>query len=123
MAPTRRGEGGGDEKRFDGLLESWGFRWLGNGVLLQELAHKTIAATGKGLHISGFGCAVPQRGSNLVYGEVDAMFEVDKGGVLPETALDLFTAHKLVGMLDQKCEHSERLWLELQQPPCFAQFT
>jgi hypothetical protein len=50
------------------------------------------------------------------------MFEVDKGGVLPEAALDLFTTHNLVGMLDQKCEHSERLWLELQQPPGFAQF-
>ena len=51
------------------------------------------------------------------------MFEVYEGRVLPETALDLFTAHKLVGMLDQKCKHSERLRLELQQPPCFAQFT
>ena len=30
---------------------------------------------------------------------------------------------KLIGMLDQEGEHSERLWLELQQPPGFAQFT
>jgi hypothetical protein len=36
---------------------------------------------------------------------------------LPEAALDLFTAHKLIGMLDQKREHPARLRLELQQPP------
>ena len=94
------------------MRESWGFRGLGN-VFLLQLAHKTIAAAGKGLDISRFGRAVPKRGADLVYGEVDAMFEVDKGGVLPEAPLDLFAAHKLVGMLDQKREHSERLWLQL----------
>ena len=103
------------------MLESRGFGWLGNGFLLQT-AHKTIAAPGKGLDISGFGRTVPQGDSNLVYGEVDAMFEVDKGRVLPEAALDLFTAHKLTSMLDQKCEHPERLRLEPQQATCFAQF-
>jgi hypothetical protein len=90
---------------------------------LLQLAHKTITAPGKGLDISGFGRTVAQGDSNLVYGEVDAMFEVDKGGVLPEAALDLFTAHKLIGMIDQKREHPERLRLELQQVTCFAQFT
>src|ERR1700722_1990696 len=122
MALTRMGESRGNNSGVARLLESWGIRWLRNGFLL-ELAHEPIAAAGKGLDISGFGRTVPQRGSNLVYGEVDAMFEVDKGGVLPEAALDLFATHKLVGMLDQKCEHSERLRLELQQPPGFAQFT
>ncbi len=88
-----------------------------------QLAYKTIAAAGKGLDIAGFGRAVSQRGANLVYGEVDAMLEVDKRRVLPEAALDFFTAHQLIGMLDQKGEHPERLRLELQQPACFAQFT
>jgi hypothetical protein len=58
MALTRRGESRGNDSGVDRLLESWGFRWLGNGFLLQ-LAHKTIAAAGKGLDISGFGRTVP----------------------------------------------------------------
>src|ERR1700758_4264884 len=106
----RRDEGRGDEGRGDRLLKSRGFWWLGNGFVLQ-LAHKTITAAGKRLDIPRLGRTVPQCSSNLVYGEVDAVFEVDKGGVLPEAALDLITAHKLIGMLDQKCEHSERLRL------------
>ena len=66
MALTSGDESWRDENRVDRLLDSRGFRGLGNGFLLQ-LAHKTVAAAGKGLDISGFGRTVPQRRSNLVY--------------------------------------------------------
>ena len=83
MALTRRGEILRDDSTGDRSLESWGhFRQRAERVRFQ-FAYKAIAASGKSLDIAGFSCTVSQRGANLVYGKVDAMFEVDKGRVLP----------------------------------------
>jgi len=83
---------------------------------------EAIAAARNGLEVAGIFRVVCQHFADLLYAEINAPLEVHKGVVAPEAASNLLPGHDLSGPFRKQEEDTERLWMDLQREPGFAQF-
>src|SRR5262249_48257942 len=81
-------------------------------VLGLDRGEEAVTAAGESLDKAGFFRVVRERRANLVDREVDAVFEIDKGGVCPQVQADLFARDHPAGALGEKLKQAEGLRLQ-----------
>src|SRR6516164_3785702 len=91
-------------------LESVGQRF--GAVLGLDRGEKAVTAAGESLDKAGLFRVVRERRANLVDREVDAVFEIDEGGVRPQVEADLFARDHPAGALGEKLKQAKGLRLQ-----------
>src|ERR1700730_1325301 len=71
-------------------------------VVVCDLSDEAIAATRQSLYVAGPLGIVGERAANLVNGEINPTFEIDKGRVTPKASLYVLTGHDLTSALREQ---------------------
>jgi len=100
-------------------LESVGERF--SAVLGLDQGEEAVTAAGESLDKAGLFRIVRERRANLVDREVDAVFEIDEGGVRPEVEADLFARDHPAGALSEKLKQAEGLRLQPDERASLAE--
>ena len=90
-------------------------------VLGLDRGEEAVTAAGESLDKAGLFRVVRERRANLVDREVDAVFEIDEGGVRPEVQADLFARDHPAGALSEKLKQAEGLRLQPDESAIFAE--
>ncbi len=85
------------------------------GLILQG-RDEAVAFAGEGLDEAGLVWGVTERLAEFVDGGVEALFEVDKSGAVPEVVLEFLAADDLTGAFKKEGQDLE--WLALQADAC-----
>ena len=83
---------------------------------------EAIAPARQGFNVSRCGRTVAHDRAQLTDGDVQAVFEIDKGIVGPEPLVQLFARDQFAGPFQEHLEQIDRLSLEFQSGAVFAQF-
>jgi len=90
-------------------------------VLGLNRREESVATAREGLDIAGLLRVVRERRANLVDREIDAVFEIDEGGIGPQMEANLFARDHPAGALGEKLEQAEGLRLQPDEGAIFAQ--
>jgi hypothetical protein len=88
-----------------------------------ELPNESVTSTRKRLNKPGIFRRVTQRLANFAHSGGHAVFEVDKRVRLPQGATHFVPGYHLSGILNQQRQQLERLRLQSDSSPIFAQFS
>jgi hypothetical protein len=86
-----------------------------------ELCDEAVATAGYGFDESWIIRFIAQGRANLINGEVDAAFKIDKGVVAPDALVNFLTGDDLSGALGQQKKDSNLLRPEFDYVAAFAQ--
>ena len=90
-------------------------------VLGLDRGEEAVTAAGESLDKTGPFRVVRERRANLVDREVDAVFEIDEGGVRPQVEANLFARDHPAGALGEKLKQAEGLRLQPDERASLAE--
>ena len=85
--------------------------------------HETVSAPGNRFHIARAGGRISQRFPYLVDGRVQTVIEIDKCIRRPKFLAKVIPRHHLAGVIQQKFQYLEGLFLQSNSAAAFAQLS